>query len=62
MALAVRRGPHPDGGRAVLVDLDRAELLAAAAGGDLDVDADPDAELPAVAGCPPAACSARSAS
>ena len=42
-----RAGPH--GGRAVVVDLDGAELAGPAAGGDLDVGGDADAERDAVA-------------
>ena len=52
LAVGERAGPH--GGRAVVVDLDGAELLGAAAGGDLDVGGDADAE-----GDPVAALAAR---
>ena len=42
LAVGERAGPH--GGRAVVVDLDGAELAGAAAGRDLDVGGDADAE------------------
>ena len=47
LAVGERAGAH--GGRAVVVDLDGAELLGAAAGRDLDVRGDADAERDAVA-------------
>ena len=55
--------PAMHGGRAVVVDLDRAVLAGAAAGGDLDVGRHADAEQRAVATSRRrAACSARSSS
>ena len=52
MALAVGERAGPDGGRAVVVDLDRAELAGAATGGDLDVGGDADPERHPVAASP----------
>ena len=52
VALPVGGRPDPDGRAAVVVDLDRAPLGPEAAGGDLHVGADPDAELHGVVAIP----------
>ena len=62
VALPVGGGADGRGHGAVVVDLDRAELLEQPARGDLDVGRHPDAELPASPRSRRRACSARSSS
>jgi hypothetical protein len=62
VALPVRLRAGVDRRGAVVVHLDRPELVGAAAGGDLDVGRHTDAEQRLVAGLAPSACSARRSS